>query len=193
MNTLDYLKVTEEEIENGIKDEFGAVYSADGKRLLKFENGDLKEYSIKEGTVYICHGAFEYSSLKKINIPDGVTHIGNEAFRRTKIKEIILPDSVQFIGKGAFDECGRLTNIEIPDNVTEIGEKSFNNAKKLLSVILSDSVIDYSFFKAFIISSSCRVLIHTMPAMLLFFKNIPLLFLYTLFLVACAIVYEVFM
>ena len=116
MNTLDYLKVTEEEIENGVRDEFGAVYSADGKRLLQFDADvtKLKEYTIKEGTVYICHGAFEYSNLKKINIPDGVTHIGNEAFRRTKIKEIILPDSVQFIGEGAFGDCEiKKINIEI--------------------------------------------------------------------------------
>jgi hypothetical protein len=61
MNTLDYLKVTEEDIENSIKDEFGGIYSDDGKRFLKFKDDDdakLKEYSIKEGTVYICDEAF---------------------------------------------------------------------------------------------------------------------------------------
>ena len=82
MNKLDYLKVTEEEIENGIKDEFCVVYSAAGKRLLKCENlYELTTYTIKEGTVYICNEAFEHcKNLAEINIPDSVTHIGRNAF-----------------------------------------------------------------------------------------------------------------
>ena len=38
----------EEEIANGFVDEFGAVYSKDGKRLLKC--ADVKNYKIREGT-----------------------------------------------------------------------------------------------------------------------------------------------
>jgi hypothetical protein len=46
----------EEEIANGIVDEFGAVYSKDGKRLLK--GADVKSYKIREGTETVDRLAF---------------------------------------------------------------------------------------------------------------------------------------
>ena len=46
----------EEEIANGFVDEFGAVYSKDGKRLLKC--ADVKNYKIREGTETVEKLAF---------------------------------------------------------------------------------------------------------------------------------------
>ena len=46
----------EEEIANGFVDEFGAVYSKDGKRLLKC--ADVKNYKIREGTETVERLAF---------------------------------------------------------------------------------------------------------------------------------------
>jgi len=46
----------EEEIANGFVDEFGAVYSKDGKRLLK--SADVKNYKIREGTEMVDKLAF---------------------------------------------------------------------------------------------------------------------------------------
>ena len=46
----------EEEIANGFVDEFGAVYSKDGKRLLKC--ADVKNYKIREGTEMVDKLAF---------------------------------------------------------------------------------------------------------------------------------------
>ncbi|MBQ2235245.1 MAG: protein kinase family protein, partial [Muribaculaceae bacterium] len=42
-------KVTKEDLKNGVKDEYGAIYSADGSRLLKADNLGLKHYRIREG------------------------------------------------------------------------------------------------------------------------------------------------
>ena len=45
-------KVTDEEIANGINDEYGCIYSPDGKRLLE-GNKEITSYTIKEGTEVI--------------------------------------------------------------------------------------------------------------------------------------------
>ena len=90
-------EVTEEEIENGIEDEYGVTYSKDGKRLLKASRRKLSgHYMIKEGTKVICNEAFLWlSSLTSINIPDSVTSIGNRAFAGCKsLTSINIPGSV---------------------------------------------------------------------------------------------------
>ena len=50
--------VTEEDIKNVVKDEFGVVYSKDCKMLLK-GNLELKTYIIKDGTQMIYNHAFD--------------------------------------------------------------------------------------------------------------------------------------
>ena len=100
-------EVTEEDIKNGIQDEFDVTYSKDGKRLLKARAVLSGHYMIKEGTKVICDRAFFwYELLTGINIPDSVTSIGNSAFFRCEsLTSIIIPDSVTSIGKSVFYGC----------------------------------------------------------------------------------------
>ena len=73
-------EVTEEDIANGWTDEYGVVYSADRKRLLKAP-GDIEEYSVLPGTKVIGDRAFYLcESLTSIHFPEGITSIGNWAF-----------------------------------------------------------------------------------------------------------------
>ena len=91
-------EVTDEEIQNGITDEDGVVYSRDGKRLLKCRNWYLRNYEIKKGTKVICNSAFEWcKSLESITIPSSVTSIGG----------------------GVFWDCSSLESIIIPENSVE--------------------------------------------------------------------------
>ena len=77
-------KVTKEDIANGVKDEYGVLYSPDGKRLLK-GNKDIKSYTITEGTELICDQAFyRCKSLKSIVIPESVTKIGDRTYKDSK-------------------------------------------------------------------------------------------------------------
>ena len=123
-------EVTEEEVMNGIQDEFGVTYSKDGKRLLKALRKNLSgHYMIKEGTKVICYKAFsECESLTSINIPDSVTSIGDGAFSWCgSLTCINIPDSVTSIGESAFIECKSLTSINIPDSVIKMGGNPFEN------------------------------------------------------------------
>lgn len=135
-------EVTEEEIENGIKDEFGVVYSRNDKRLLKCENQDITEYEIKEGTKVICDWAFwGCKSLKQITIPDSVTCICNSVFSQCEsLQQIAIPDSVTNIGESAFRECKSLQQIIIPDSVKSIGGEAFGWCESLQQITIPDSV-----------------------------------------------------
>ena len=67
----EYLVISEEmqaEIDNGWRDEYGAVYSQDRKRLLQV--ADVKEYFIMDGVEHVEKTAFvKASKLKELHFP----------------------------------------------------------------------------------------------------------------------------
>ena len=64
-------KVTEEELNEAIIDEFGVKYSKDGRKLLKVPYELNGTNSIKEGVRIICDEAFwALWSLRSLVIPD---------------------------------------------------------------------------------------------------------------------------
>ena len=133
VTTMDYI--------NGVIDEFGALYSKDGTRLIK-KNGDIESYSIKDGTRVICDEAFESLQLRQIVIPDSVLSIGDHAFNKcSQLQQVIIPDSVLSIGENAFNECGSLQQIIIPNSVLSIGDNAFNECVSLQQIIIPDSVL----------------------------------------------------
>jgi len=90
-------EVTDEDIVNGVKDEYGVIYSKDGKRLIKATkdvfNDEGGMYYIKEGTTIICDNAFN-GTLNRVCIGEPYS-CGN----------IIIPHSVIAIGNNAFYQC----------------------------------------------------------------------------------------
>ena len=160
-------KVTKEDLENAVEDEFGVKYSKDWKRLLKAPKYLCGEYSVREGVKVIGNKAFRLcNSLTSINIPNSVTNIGDEAFygcrSLTNIKipncvtniednvfaycrslsNIIIPDCVINIGEGAFRNCNSLISIKIPVCVTNIGNSAFYGCSSLTSINIPNSVTD---------------------------------------------------
>ena len=121
-------KVTKEDLENAVEDEFGVKYSKDWKRLLKAPSGLKGEYSIRKGVKVIGNSAFGWcSSLTNINISNSVTNIGDKAFCLCRsLTNINIPNGVTNIGYNAFSDCHSLTNINIPNSVTNIGDAAFS-------------------------------------------------------------------
>lgn len=133
--------VKEEDIKNGIRDEYGVAYSKDGERLLDVWPDLSGHYMIKKGTKVICNGAFHRCSLTSINLPDSVTSIGECAFIRCQsLTRINIPDSMTSIGDNAFRNCESLTCINIPDSVTSIGNSAFCGCESLTSINIPDRV-----------------------------------------------------
>ena len=135
-------EVTEDDMNEGIKDDWGVVYSKDGRRLLKCTNELIVEYSIKKGTKVICDNAFEKCSiLKHITIPNTVSIIGKYAFCDCEsLLHITIPDSVETIDEGAFLDCESLIQMIVPDSVTTIATASFQGCSSLQQIIISNSV-----------------------------------------------------
>ena len=135
-------EVTDEDLENAVKDEFGVKYSKDWKRLFKAPENLSGKYSIRKGVKVIGNGAFAFcNSLTIINIPNSVTTIGESAFWGCEsLTNINIPNSVTTIGKSAFGWCKSLTNINIPNSVTTIGKYAFCCCHSLTSINIPNSV-----------------------------------------------------
>ena len=153
-------EVTKEDLDNGVKDEFGAIYSSDGKRLLKGPK-KASRYVIEQGTRIIADNAFMFntelidvvipdsiikigdssfldcSSILSISLPPNVLVIGDRAFENCEsIQSVFLPQAVDSIGNSAFCGCGSLRFIFLPSNVTTICDRAFYNCWSLQYIIM---------------------------------------------------------
>ena len=125
-------EIAEQDIDEAIEDEFGTIYSKDGKRLFEFNKdleGNEDDLIIRDGTEIICDDAFsDCTYLDSLIIPPSVTSIGNRAFAGCSVLTSIgIPSTVTSIGDGAFENCYRLTSIEIPSSVTSIRDRAFTD------------------------------------------------------------------
>ena len=158
-------KPTEEELKEAFVDEWGVIYSKDGRKLLAAQGVLNGAYSVKEGTRIICDRAFSHcrylpeivipssvtsigdsafsfcDSLSKVVIPSSVTSIGDRAFSWGRfLSEIVIPSSVTSIGDRAFSLCSSLSEIVIPFSVTSIGDSAFYGCDSLSKVVIPSSV-----------------------------------------------------
>lgn len=151
------------------EDEFGVIYSADKRKLIKGVD-ELSDYEIAEGTTILCDRAFWKN--KKIVIPSSLTTIGRRAFGRCerivlknndhfkviddllytadmkmlmwcsilKQGNLYIPDSVIKIDNSSFCWCESLIGIHIPDSVIDIGGYVFYDCKSLTDIHIPNSV-----------------------------------------------------
>ena len=134
-------KVTDEDRAEGVKDEYGVIYSKDGKRLLK-GNVELKEYTVRKGTRVICDSAFEYcKSLSSLTLPSSLQSIGDRAFYGcSSLTSLTLPSSLQSIGDRAFLGCTSLSSLTFPSSLKSIGDGAFGGCSSLTSLTLPSSL-----------------------------------------------------
>lgn len=141
-------KVRYEDIVNGVKDEFGCIYSLDRKRLLQGAE-DLLYYTIKDSVEVICDNAFMHCSLlEKVSLPESVKLIGDTPFTKyTKVESL----SKRFVVEDDFLidlHTGRLihyldngkTDITIPELVKWIGNAAFMECNSLENVVMPNTV-----------------------------------------------------
>lgn len=138
--------VTEDDLATAWTDEYGVKYSQDGKKLL-FAPNNLKEYTIKEGTIVVCDEVFseglKYNVLESITFPDSLKVIGNEAFRDCcKLSLEILPKHIVSIGTKAFSGCESIVKLAIPNTVNHIGDDAFYECKALENVNIPKSITE---------------------------------------------------
>ena len=134
-------KVTDEDLAEGVEDEYGVLYSKDGKRLLK-GNSILTEYTVRKGTRVICDRAFlGCTSLSSLTLPSSLQSIGGGAFDGcNSLISLTLPSSLQSIGNYAFYDCKSLTSLTLPSSLQSIGNGVFYGCNSLTSLTLPSSL-----------------------------------------------------
>lgn len=127
------------------EDEYGGVYSSDGKKFIKFI-GSSSKYRILDGTLVVVNDAFMHNtSLIEINIPNSVVVIGDRAFSFCENLKIIDTYSTRKTNKHEKDAVYH--NKRGHCNYT-IGENVFIGSFKLETIVLPckiECIFDNSF------------------------------------------------
>ena len=133
-------KITKEDFDNVFVDEYGVIYSADRKRLLKgpteqvergghnWTKGILSgKYSVRPGTACICDRAFlNCKDLNAVVFPQSVKRIGTKAFANCiELSTVDLNDGLVNIGDEAFQDCKKLCSIHLPKSLKQVGNNVF--------------------------------------------------------------------
>ena len=143
-------------------DEYGAQYSDDKKKLIKFEakefesnlfSEDTTEYFVLEGTEVIGARAFKGNkTLMAIHLPYSIRLVESEAFGDCKIEEIHFAGTVeqwlQISWKGFFcngyklyfNDTDLVESVIIPESISTIKERAFYYCSSLKSVIFNKNI-----------------------------------------------------
>ena len=142
-----------------LRDEHGVIYSLDGKRLLEGRSCDCKTYRIKEGTEFVCNGAFTTNTwedlffknkktLEKIILPSTLLYFPTSAISEGVAMESLSPN-YSIINELLIDTRKKcvvkclnryIQKIEIYEPIEEIGEYAFAHCSVLQSVSLPKSM-----------------------------------------------------
>ena len=105
--------LAEEAISNVWIDEYGVVYSKDGKTLIKCPN--IEKYVVREGVEIICDEAFgECNNLMHLHLPESIVDISPIAFYRFYSKTIRISANQSTSEQGYNFSCSNLETIAIP-------------------------------------------------------------------------------
>lgn len=142
-----------------LRDEHGVIYSLDGKRLLEGRSCDCNTYRIKEGTEFVCNGAFtpntwedlflkNKKTLEKIILPSTLLYFPTSAISEGVAMESLSPN-YSIINELLIDTRKKcvvkclnryIQKIEIYEPIEEIGEYAFAHCSVLQSVSLPKSM-----------------------------------------------------
>ncbi len=146
--------------ENTITDEYGVVYSLDGRRLLYGGDCCCEIYAIKEGTEFICSDAFNTSTssfsylfpkkeiLKKILLPSSLIYLTRNSICDNCEIESRSP-YYSVVDKLVIDNRKRsvikcldkfVNEVTIGEPIEEIGPRAFINCDVLRKVSLPNSL-----------------------------------------------------
>lgn len=147
-------EVTNEEKAEGVKDNYGVLYSQDGKKVLSCTYVHCKSYAIRKGTRIICDGAFKNQRIEQLLIPASVVAIGHNPFASDPYyhdnKIVIKNESPCFFvedealytkdGSTIIAYWGKQKQFIIPDHVIHVANGCFSNSRNLEKIFVPQGV-----------------------------------------------------
>ena len=125
---------------NTFIDEYGVVYSADRKRLIKAPD-TLTRYNIPQGTEIIERKAFNnHWHLKEISFPSTLVTIGKRAFEACWGIDtpIVLPDGVTELEPYCFSFCSHTPSITFGRNLKNVSAEHLTCCSRLREIIIPE-------------------------------------------------------
>lgn len=147
-------------------DEYGVLYSTDGKRLIKAPD-TLTHYSVRYGTEIIERKAFiNHWHLKAIAFPNTLTTIGKRAFEACWgiDTSIVLPDSVTELEPYCFSFCSRTPSITFGRNLKNVSAEHLACCSSLLEIIIPEENPHLRFVDGVLFNKAMTELIFYPPA-----------------------------
>ena len=145
---------TNEEMALGVKDNYGVLYSQDGKKVLSCSYVHCKSYKVRKGTRIICDGAFRNQYIEQLIIPPSVVAIGDNPFSSdpyyhdTKIA--IKNQSPYYMvnedalytkdGHTIIAYWGKQNLFKIPNYVKHIANGCFSNVRTLEEIVVPQGI-----------------------------------------------------
>ena len=138
----EYSKIYVEEGSDYFSSKNGALYTADGKKLIACPRKTAGSYMIADGVETIGEYAFKYcEEITQLIMPDSLTTIEEDAFSWcSSLSEIRWSTSLVSIGENAFSACGSLRNIILPESLRTIGAGAFCASMQPLYVYIPSGV-----------------------------------------------------
>ena len=143
-----FTKLKDEDFANAWTDEYGALYSADRRKLLRVPK-EITNYTIREGTLIIGDAAFcsylsgrkEYDSMMVDYASYNASLVLMQIIKGrcdSSLCSVTIPNTVQFIGDFAFCGCQSLAKIVVPPSVTFIGRFALSGCVHLKKIELTN-------------------------------------------------------
>ncbi len=156
-------EATKEDMATGVKDDYGVLYSQDGKKVLSCSFVHCKSYNIRKGTRIICDGAFVNQCIERLLIPSSVVAIGDNPFasdpyyhdNKIAIKNqspfyIVNEDALYTKdGRTIVVYWGKQKQFALPNHVIHIANGCFSNSRNLETIFVPHGVesIGYEAFE----------------------------------------------
>jgi uncharacterized repeat protein (TIGR02543 family) len=137
------LNITVDQENTTFKSLLGVLYSADGKRLIRYPQAKADTTFVIDDIVEIIEGyAFsDCHNITNLTIGSSVTTLRTHAFFKcTNLLSIVIPDSVTTVEIYIFRDCVSLESVTFGMGMTEISSYMFNNCVALTSVVIPSHI-----------------------------------------------------
>ena len=139
----------------------GVLFSADGKRLIRYPAGRKERcYAAPSNVETVEKGAFSGASLEKLVFSDGVQTLENEAVAGcVNLKKATFGRGLRTVEHGAFEHCRALETIVFPAELETLKYTTFSECGALSSIEIAPENPNFRTVEEFLLTADGKTLL----------------------------------